>query len=614
MCGINGVLRRADQADPVDRAEVLRTRDAMESRGPDGFGEWISPSGELGLGHRRLAIIDVSDAGLQPMTRADRRHLIVFNGEIYNYRELRRELEDQGVRFGTHTDTEVILALWARDGRDMFRRLRGMYALAIWDERERSLLLARDPYGIKPLYYHDDGRHFRFASQVKALEAGGGVPTEPEPAGVIGFLLWGSVPEPFTIRRDVRALPAGHHLEVRAGQPPALTAYHRWGDGAGEVTSGIAEALHSSVAAHLVSDVPVAIFLSAGLDSGLLAALVRGQLAEPPTTLTLRFDEFEGSAFDEAPLAAKVARSLGARHLERRVGRGDFLDLWPRALAAMDQPSIDGFNTFVVSRVAHEAGFKVVLSGLGGDELFGSYSSFQDIPRWCRWADRLRRIPGARAIWPLAARTLAPGKPKLSGLLSYGPRLAGAYLLRRALFLPEELPALIGREMCEAGLAAYDPVAAVTAALDAGGRAGAAIDGWEAVHRMESAQYMRNQLLRDSDWASMAHSLELRVPLVDARLREQLAAWSFEPARTHGKAALVREVAPALPEEIFRRRKSGFTIPVMEWLEPGVGMRTGRGGLSSRHLALRVLEVFGVVPGHGATGVVKAVPRRAAER
>ena len=584
MCGINGILRLADSAPPVDRDELLRTRDAMTARGPDGCGAWIADDGRMGLASRRLAILDLSEAGAQPMTSADGRFRLVMNGEIYNFLELRRELEAQGVSFRSRSDTEVVLTLYAREGVAMLSRLRGMFGLAIWDERERTLLLARDPLGIKPLYVSAAGGSLRFASQVKALERGGAISRETDPAGVAGFLLWGSVPEPFTIRKAVRALPAGHFLLVRDGAPSEPTPF---AVPQAEPMDPVA-AVEDSVRAHLVSDVPVAVFLSAGLDSSLIAALARRHLPEPPTTFTIRFDALEGTPEDEAPLAAEVARRLGTHHVERRVGRADCADLWQGALAAMDQPSLDGFNTWVVSRAAHEAGLKVVLSGLGGDEVFGSYPSFTDVPRLERMARRLGWVPGLPAAWPSLASLLSPGRPKLRGLLRYGRTLAGAYFLRRGLFLPEELPGLMGRDAASEGLRSYDPVADAARALAAGN--GRAAGAWTAVHLLESARYMRNQLLRDSDWASMAWSVELRVPLVDAWLYRRLAANGFEPARSAGKAELVRRAAPELPAEILRRPKTGFYIPVAEWMRPELAAK--RPGERSRWLALRVLEAF----------------------
>lgn len=606
MCGINGLLRLRDDAPPLDPGELLATRDAMARRGPDGEGAWLAPDGRVALAHRRLAILDLSPAGAQPMASPDGRLRIVLNGEIYNFRALRAELERDGRSFRSQSDTEVLLALYARDGEAMLGRLRGMFALALWDAERGRLLLARDPLGIKPLYYAVAGGVLRFASQVKALEAGGGIPLALDPAGLGGFLLWGSVPEPWTLRRAVRALPAGHLLRVEQGRVDGPLAFYRPAvepppEPAADAPDApdLVTALAESVRDHLVSDVPVAVFLSAGLDSSLLAALACRALPEPPATFTLRFDALAGTPLDEAPLAAEVARRLGTRHLERTVRREEFLDLWPAALAAMDQPSIDGFNIFLVSRAAHAEGLKVVLSGLGGDELFGSYSSFADVPRLARAARRGRRLPGLAPLWPPLARGVFRDRPKLAGALRYGATLPGAYFLRRALFLPEELPALLGRDGAAETLAAYDPVADAGKLLPSSHRNGhlGAAAAWQAVHLMETTQYMRNQLLRDADWAAMAHSLELRVPLVDARLYAQLAALDFEPARSLGKAEVVRRAAPELPEAVFRRPKTGFYVPVTAWL---AGAGTGAAsappslGAQSRLLARRVLAEHGV--------------------
>jgi asparagine synthase (glutamine-hydrolysing) len=627
MCGINGIFSFGAAAPAIDREELLRTREAMFSRGPDAAGAWVSADGRVGLASRRLAILDLSPAGTQPMAAEAGRVQLVLNGEIYNFRQLRAELEAAGYGFRSSGDTAVILALYRRYGEAMLPRLRGMFALAIWDERDgrpRRLLLARDPMGIKPLYYSTGpapppgspvssrspsaagaaaGGQIRFASQVKALEAGGAVSHAVDAAGLAGFLLWGSVPEPWTIRRDVRALPAGHFLIVEeggAGEPRPFAALA--GPLADRAPSdpallGPEEAIEESVTAHLVSDVPVAVFLSAGLDSGLIAALARRHLAEPPVTFTLRFDVLDGTPRDEAPLAAAVARRLGTRHLEHHMTRDDFSHLWPAALAAMDQPSIDGFNTFAVSRAAHAAGLKVVLSGLGGDELFGSYPSFADVPRGARAARWARRLPGLAAAWPPLARRLAPSRPKLAALLRLGATLPGSYFLRRALFLPEELPSLMGPEAAAAGLAAYDPIADAGKLLDGllAAANGHRPDAWQAVQLMESSQYMRNQLLRDSDWASMACSIELRVPLADALLHRRLAAGGFHPARRLGKAALVRRLAPELPAALWQRPKSGFYLPVLEWLRPGeLGPAGHNLGGRSRALAPLVLADFGI--------------------
>ncbi|HVF61884.1 MAG TPA: asparagine synthase (glutamine-hydrolyzing) [Thermoanaerobaculia bacterium] len=605
MCGINGLLRLSPAAPPLDREELLRTRERMAARGPDGAGDWVSPEGRTALASRRLAILDLSAAGDQPMASADGRLRAVLNGEIYNFRELRAALEREGRRFRSHSDTEVLLALYAREGAAMLRRLRGMFGLALWDEAEQTLLLARDPLGVKPLYYAVEGGVLRFASQVKALEAGGAVSRAVEPAGLAGFLLWGSVPEPWTIRRGVRALPAGHRLLVRDGRIEAPAPFavepaaEPEADGAGDAAAALAD----SVRAHLVSDVPVAVFLSAGLDSTLVAALASRAAPEPPTTFTLRFDVLAGTERDEGPLAAEVARRLGTSHVERTVRREDFLDLWPAALDAMDQPAIDGFNVFLVSKAAHEAGIKVALSGLGGDELFGGYPSFADVPRLQRQARRARRVPGLPSLWPAVARRVFAERPKLAGALRHGGTLPGAYFLRRGLFLPEELPALLGTDAAAEGLAAYDPIADAARSLAThNGHLPGSAEAWLAVQRLETRHYLRNQLLRDADWAAMAHSLELRVPLVDAWLLARFAALDFEPARSSGKRELVRGAAPELPEAVFHRAKTGFYVPVVPWLAAGGERPAAPQGLGaqSRQVALRVLAEQGVELAAGA--------------
>jgi asparagine synthase (glutamine-hydrolysing) len=590
MCGINGILRLSSRAPRVDPDVAVRTRDAMAIRGPDGHGLWVAPDGTIALGHRRLAIIDLSETGAQPMSYDQGRYRLVFNGEIYNYKELKAELERAGVRFTSTSDSEVILALYARDGEAMLGKLRGMFALALWDDLRKRLVLARDPYGIKPLYVAESDGWLQFASQVKALEAGGRVGRGLDPAGVVGFLLWGSVPEPRTIRTSIRSIPAGHVQIVEDGLVTPPSAFRDLRRLEGASGASVPEALADSVRAHLVADVPVAVFLSAGIDSSVIAALARRVAGESLTTLTMRFDDLAGTPADEGPEAAALARVLGTRHLERTLTRDDLRGLWPKVLAAMDQPSIDGFNTYVVSRVAQDAGFKVVLSGLGGDELFGGYDSFKDVPAWARRARALALIPGASVLWSAITRRFGRSRPKLPGALRYGGSVPGAYFIRRGVFLPEELPGLIGDDMAAEGLLGADPIRAAEAAI-AGSHA--ASDPWIAVHLLESSLYMRNQLLRDSDWAAMAHSVELRVPFVDIVLRDQIAALGFEPARSAGKSAIARVGAPELPAVIASRAKTGFSIPIARALADS-DAESVRGGLGARKIALSVLTAFDI--------------------
>ncbi|MGC2524015.1 MAG: asparagine synthase (glutamine-hydrolyzing), partial [Stellaceae bacterium] len=404
MCGIGGIFAYHSAAGAPGEADLLGLREAMRARGPDGAGCWWSTDRRCALAHRRLSILDLSDRAAQPMASTDGTIVVTFSGEIYNYRALRAELEAEGVRFRTSCDTEALLHLYARHGEAMVPRLRGMFAFAIWDATRGRLFLARDPYGIKPLYIADDGWTFRFASQVKALLAGGRVSRDPEPAGIAGFHLFGSVPEPFTLYRDIRALPAGHTQRIDAAGPREprcftnLAAILASGASdpspAAELGERVRAAVHDSVRAHLLADVEVGIFLSAGVDSGALLGLMGDAGQRRTRAITVAFDPFCGTADDEAPLAAQVAARYGAQHIVRRVGEREFRDDLPAIIEAMDQPSIDGVNTWFAAKAAKEAGLKVALSGLGGDELLAGYPSFVDVPRWRRRFGALAAVPG----------------------------------------------------------------------------------------------------------------------------------------------------------------------------------------------------------------------------
>jgi asparagine synthase (glutamine-hydrolysing) len=595
VCGIAGIYAYHYAANPVDRDELRRMRERMAARGPDGAGEWLSPDGRVGLGHRRLAVIDLSPGAAGPMASSDGALVISFNGEIYNYRELRARLEREGVRFRTRSDTEVVLELYRRRGTAMFAELRGMYAFTLWDTTKRALLLARDPYGIKPLYYADDGWTLRAASQVKALLAGGRVERTPDPAGIAGFYLWGHVPEPFTLYGGIRQLPAGHFMwadRLGAGAPQAhasiaATLAEAGAPPGGEAGEAVREALLESVRYHLVADVPVGVFLSAGVDSGALLGLMKECGSPDVRATTLAFDEFAGTAQDEAPLAAQVAAHYGARHAVRRVSFEEFEAELPRIIEAMDQPTIDGLNTWFVAKAAREQGLKVALSGLGGDELFGGYPSFRSIPQWARWMAVPSRVPGLGALSERLLRPFAPRSlPKLPGIVRYGGDYAGAYFLKRALFLPSELPGLLPREVWREGLARLATGASTRRALapDPG-------NAHARVTALESQFYLRNQLLRDADWAAMAHSVEVRVPLVDAHLLRRLAPL-IRAGALRGKAALAGAARPPLPQPVLARPKTGFTTPADRWLQRAL-RREATPAPWARTWAFEVMRGFG---------------------
>jgi asparagine synthase (glutamine-hydrolysing) len=580
MCGIAGIYAYHYAANAVDRGELRRIRDHMAARGPDGVGEWYSPNERVGFGHRRLSIIDLSERGAQPMRSADGKLVVTFNGEIYNYRQLRTLLEAKGCKFRTETDTEVLLHLYAEKGEAMVNDLRGMFAFGLWDADKNALLLARDPYGIKPLYYADDGWTFRFASQVKALLAGGKVSRNQEPAGWVGFCLFGSVPEPFTTYQEIRALPAGSTLWVdRVGSGETkhyfsiaytyCTAETRCSPADDEDLKLLArEALLDSVRHHVVADVPVGAFLSSGIDSGALVGLMRDVGQRDIQTVTLAFEEFRGRKEDEAPIAEEIATQYGTRHTTRLVTEREFRDDLPKILDAMDQPTIDGLNTWFVSKAARELGLKVAISGLGGDELFGGYPSFRDVPR-CVYALAIPgRIPG---LGDLVRRLLSSlgyfsrvANPKAAGLLKYGGSYAGAYLLRRGLFMPWELETVMGADIARLGLRRLDPIKHIQTRLRP-----RPMTSFGKVAVLESALYMRNQLLRDTDWASMAHSLEVRVPLVDAKLLSDVAPVTTKNGSL-SKRMLGNSPRVPLPRKVLERPKTGFGTPIQAWLKQDI--------------------------------------------
>jgi len=599
MCGLNGIYAYNIAAGVPDEHELLASRDHMVSRGPNGFGSYRSADERLALGHRRLSIVDLSDRGAQPMADATGRYRVVFNGEIYNYPALRREFKAEGVAFRSHSDTEVLLHLYQRYGERMVEYLRGMYAFAIWDENAGTLFLARDPYGIKPLYIADDGWSFRFASQVKALLAGGRVSREPDPAGVVGFYLWGCVPEPLTLYRDIRALPAGHTQTVDRGGPHPPKQFASvarvFGEGAAHPVRGesaselLRAALLDSVGAHLMADVEVGLFLSAGVDSGALLGLMRDAGQERITAITLGFEEFSGTIDDESAGAAELAHRYGARHLQRRVSQVEFQRDLPAILAAMDQPTIDGINSWFIAKAAREAGLKVAVSGVGGDELLAGYPSFRDIPRWAPLLRAPAMIPGLPALFRAAVTRFGYDhvQPKAAGLLRYGGSWAGTCFLRRALMLPFDLDQILAPDVVTDGLKRFDPIRQIASIDPARSKSATA-----RVAAFESSFYLRNQLLRDADWAGMAHSVEIRTPLVDFTLLRRVAPMVAALRGRAGKASLAAAPSLPLPDHLLNKAKTGFSIPTAAWTAPASTRLHNSRGVVSRDWAQSVMAEF----------------------
>ncbi|MFO0760138.1 MAG: asparagine synthase (glutamine-hydrolyzing) [Byssovorax sp.] len=576
MCGIYGY---------VGPDAALATPDALEKaiaalwhRGPDDRGTFHalsagrgpSASGALvvGLAHTRLSIIDLSAAGHQPMTTEDGRYTIVYNGEIYNHAAIRGELSSLGCRFHSSSDTEVLLQAYARWGKGCLARLRGMFAFAVWDAVEQRLFLARDRLGIKPLYYVARGRGLAFASEIRALLAVGAAERKLSPAAVGSYFAFGAVSGPSTILDGVHGLPPGHTLELDAAGKVTIERYWQLplepsprATFADEVRQ-IQPILQESVRLRLIADVPVGIFLSGGIDSSVLAALASQPGGAPVHTFTVTFDE---ARFSEAPFAAEVARLYRCHHQQVHLSASRAASEIGEAVAALDQPSSDGVNTYFVSKAAREAGLSVALSGLGGDELFAGYGFFRQFGRSLDLLRKTRSISGLLRAG-LGRFSSSPSAPttlrKLSALLLSSGRADQVYAVFRAMFTDEERGKLLDPDfLAQAGSV---PVNVPDHLIDLVERG--TIDPINALSALELGNYIRNTLLRDCDVMSMAHALEVRVPLLDHVLVEKvLRVPGPLKLSASGNKPLLTAAVPGLPRSAIDRSKMGFTLPFDDW-------------------------------------------------
>jgi asparagine synthase (glutamine-hydrolysing) len=567
MCGIAGIIRsggnEAGNLACSDREAVSRILKAQRHRGPDGEG--LFQDARVVLGHRRLSIIDLSAAGRQPMSNEDGSLQITFNGEIYNHRELRADLIRAGHAFRSRTDTEVILHGYEQWGiAELLGRLRGMFAFALYDTR-RGLILARDRMGIKPLYYHAGADFVVFASEVKALLCGGLVPDERDRNALAGFLIAGTVPAPLTFIKGVSCLPAGHWAEYCNG---AIKIRKFWDL---ERTASdqcpysdpreLPVILEDAVRGHLISDVPLGVFLSGGVDSAGLVALarrIRKEHGDSLTTLTVVFDEKE---YSEANSASELARHFQTDHREIRVTSADFKRELPAFMAAMDQPTNDGVNSYFVSKAAREAGLTVVLSGLGGDEVFWGYKHY----RWLRFGWLANMCPalvrslaaGAGYQW---GRLRGRDNWMRTGWLQSGGSSDRVYLTMRGFFAPAQIARLLDMTRSELDAAVQQHFGDLGAGEEPSAKS---------INYIEMKRYLHDQLLRDTDVFSMAHSVEARVPYLDHVLVEQL--WKTDPAMKLDKAVnkplLVRAVNDASVMQAAARPKRGFTFPMARWMK-----------------------------------------------
>jgi asparagine synthase (glutamine-hydrolysing) len=560
MCGICGLVAGDGERVP-DLDVVARMSGRLVHRGPDDDG--LFHEGPVALAARRLAIIDLAH-GHQPIANEDGSAVVVQNGEIYNYRELKRELEGRGHRFATDCDTEVLVHAYEEWGEPFVERLRGMFALALWDKRRRRLLLARDRFGIKPLYYAAAGGGVSFASELKSLLEQPGFSREIDPRAVSAYLAFNSIPAPLTIFKSARKLPPGHLLRWEGGElelrryarPGPLPAAELRRESADELAAELREVLDDSVRAHLVADVPVGVLLSGGVDSGGLAALASRHTDEPLRTFSIGFEE---AGFDELSRARLVAERYGTNHHEL-VLRPDAVELLPKLVEAFDEPFGDSsaLPTYLVSELAVSE-VKVALSGEGGDELFGGYYTYV--------ADLLARRVGRLAA---LARPLAEALPSRTDRVGFDykakrfARAAALPALERHHGWKEIFSPQARAELAGPAAAAWDPLDLYRARY-------AETAGAEPLARMQDVDlgiYLVDDLLVKTDRLSMAHSLELRVPFLDPKVAE--FAFSLPTGlKVRGlakKRLLRRALAPLLPREIVQGRKQGFSIPIAAWL------------------------------------------------
>jgi asparagine synthase (glutamine-hydrolysing) len=596
MCGICGAIDFTESANAADL--VRRMNPAMIHRGPDDDGYLDRSS--LSLGMRRLSIIDI-EGGHQPMFNEDGTVGVVLNGEIYNFQELQQQLKDRGHTFRTRADSEVVAHAYEEWGTECVERFQGMFAIAVYDGRKSSefrvssselgsgveggtLFLARDRLGIKPLYYsaisdqQSAVSQFVFASEVRTLLASGLVPRKLSRDAVESYLLFGSVSEPMTLVEGVYSLPPGHRMTVQLnGSSQAIRAERYWDIAKpasasihpapnGETTSETAAKqvrtlLEESVRKHLIADVPVGVFLSSGIDSTALAGLA-SRAASGVHTFTVGFPEAE---YSETTIARRTAARFGATHQEVMLTGDEMLAHLGEAVGALDQPSIDGINTYFVSRSARQAGLKVTLSGLGGDEVFGGYSTFSRTAKYQRMASVSASVPaGVRSVMASAGRQILSGDAgtKIAALIGTPGSLPDPYYFGRALFPPDSVAALMEGGTRNGNKPLWWNWLAQSAASVS------QLDSFAAVSCLEANSYLVNTLLRDTDSMSMAHSLEVRVPLLDHPLIEFVTQLPQKLKLNKGvpKALLVAALRDILPDEVVNQTKRGFTFPWAEWL------------------------------------------------
>lgn len=560
MCRIAGIIAPNLTIETLQN-EVAAMHKAMQHGGPDGFGQWNDANLGISFGHRRLALLDLSEAGQQPMLSPDKNLVIVFNGEIYNFREIRQELISKGIKFHTQTDTEVVLAAYQQYGTKCFDKFNGMFAFALADLQQKKLYLVRDGEGIKPMYYALQNGKLIFASEIRAFKALKTETFTEQPIWKHLFLTFGHLPEPYTTLKEVTILPKGtflcfdlnsKNISTQNIQPEVfdkplftdtITDYKT-------AVKLVRETLVAAVDRHLFADAPVGMFMSGGVDSSLIA-LIADKILKRENNYTLSV-VFKESKYSEKKYQEIVASKLRNEHQYFEVGKEDFYNAFSDIKLAADQPSIDGINTYFISKFARKAGLKAVLSGVGADELFGGYNSFKR----ANYLPYIQKMPNFLLD---TVANFAEDKYKKIGFLTLPDKL-GSYLFFRSLFTPDMVSKVLDcteKEVYEALTKVFLGNQINTLSLG------------NQISWLEYNLYMQNQLLKDSDVMSMWHSLELRTPFLDkefVKLAHNIDAKTKFYSTSRTKELLLAAFDDILPQEVWNRPKQGFTFPFQEWL------------------------------------------------
>lgn len=580
MCGIFGIIHFNNR--PIDRLKAEQIAKALSHRGPDDYGTFHSPSGRAFFSHYRLSIIELSKLGHQPMTTEDGRYTILYNGEIYNYHKLQDYLIESGSRqlavgskqlevskgLKSNSDTEVLLNLFELEKEVCLNKLRGMFAFTIWDEKEKSLFAVRDRFGIKPLYYLISKDEFIFSSELKAIKKYKENLTISQ-RGVEAYLRTGSVPAPLTIYNETKSLLPGEFIKVNSSGDYSLNKWWNFEEminSDGQIYDSIAKeeirtSLVDSIKAHCVSDVEVGAFLSGGIDSTSIVSLMKQAGQQKIKTISVTFP---GSSLDESHFANLAVRKYDVDHTEYPLTEDEVINDIEFFFEAVDQPTVDGLNTYFVSKAASDLGLKVVMSGLGGDELFGGYSTFRYIPI----LEFINRIPFSGLAIKAAAPFVKNFVPtKAHEYLKNSDEENASYRLFRGLFTGEEI-----NELYNGSLSSDFQQLTHEHRFSSGVYHLTFITRHSAlkyVSYLETTNYMANQLLRDSDTFSMCHSLELRVPFVDDRLFSVVLKYIDKGYDKNNPKRMLIDAVGDLPEEIINRKKMGFTFPFDEWMRNG---------------------------------------------